>query len=164
MSQNAIINRHTGEHYQQTWHRDLNYQHFVSSRPLAVSALYAVDDFTEMTGGTMVLPASHKIEAFPSVEYAEKHQVTVNAKAASIIVFDSMLYHRSGLNRSNGSRLALNHIYTLPLIKQQISLPRSLGGRFRDDPFLRFFLGYDTETADNVQAWRELKLGMARDS
>jgi ectoine hydroxylase-related dioxygenase (phytanoyl-CoA dioxygenase family) len=164
MSQNAIINRPTGTHYQQTWHRDLNYQHFVSSRPVAVSALYAMDDFSEHTGGTLVLPASHKVEAFPSVEFAAKHELTLSAKAGSILVFDAMLFHRSGRNQSGSIRRALNHIYTLPLIKQQISIPRVLGGRFREDPFLRFFLGYDTETADSVREWRELKLGVARQS
>src|SRR5438477_2306866 len=31
MAQNAIINRPAEEHYQVTWHRDLNYQHYISS-------------------------------------------------------------------------------------------------------------------------------------
>ena len=158
MSQNAIINRPAGEHYQATWHRDLNYQHFVSSRPLAVSALYCVDDFNEETGGTCLLPASHQSEKFPSEEYVLRHQRQVSAPAGSVIVFDAMLYHRTGHNRSGRVRRAVNHIFSLPLIKQQISLPRMLGGRFSDDPFLRQFLGYETETADSVQHWREFKL------
>jgi len=33
MGQNAIINRADRKHDQITWHRDLAYQHFVSSRP-----------------------------------------------------------------------------------------------------------------------------------
>jgi ectoine hydroxylase-related dioxygenase (phytanoyl-CoA dioxygenase family) len=161
MSQNAIINRPADEHYQVTWHRDLNYQHWVSTRPLALSALYAIDDFTEETGGTMLIPASHKSEAFPSAEYVSAHAVTVAAPAGSILLFDAMIYHRSGVNRSGRPRRAVNHIYTLPLIKQQISFPKMLGGKFSDDPFLRKFLGYETETADSVQQWREFKLSMA---
>ena len=161
MSQNAIINRSSDEHYQVTWHRDLNYQHFVSSRPLALSALYAVDEFTEETGGTCLIPASHKAEAFPSPEYVARHQIQVSARAGSILLFDAMVYHRSGLNRSGRVRRAINHIYSLPLIKQQISLPNMLGGEFSDDPFLRRFLGYDTQTGEGVRAWREFKLGMA---
>lgn len=160
MSQNAIINRPSNEHYQVTWHRDLNYQHWVSSRPLAVSALYCIDDFSEETGGTNLLPASHHSEVFPSPEYVAAHQMVVEAKAGSVIVFDAMLYHRSGTNRSANPRRAVNHIFTLPLIKQQISFPRMLGGKYMDDPFLRMFLGYDSETGDSVQAWRERKLGI----
>jgi ectoine hydroxylase-related dioxygenase (phytanoyl-CoA dioxygenase family) len=161
MSQNAVINRPTEAHYQVTWHRDLNYQHWISSRPLAISALYAIDDFSDATGGTLLLPSSHKSEAFPSAEYTALHQVGVTAKAGSILVFDAMLFHRSGTNHSQIVRRAVNHIYTLPLIKQQISFPRMLNGKFSDDPFLRYFLGYDSETGDSVQSWRERKLRVA---
>jgi ectoine hydroxylase-related dioxygenase (phytanoyl-CoA dioxygenase family) len=158
MSQNAIINDPVDEHYQLTWHRDLNYQHFVSSRPLAISALFCIDEFTHETGGTYLLPGSHRDEAFPSTEYLSRHQLQVVAPAGAILVFDAMLFHRAGENTSRNLRRAVNHIYTLPLIKQQISFPKMLGGKFSDDPFLRKFLGYETETADSVQHWREFKL------
>jgi ectoine hydroxylase-related dioxygenase (phytanoyl-CoA dioxygenase family) len=161
MSQNAIINRPAEEHYQVTWHRDLNYQHWVSSRPLAISALFAIDDFSDVTGGTVLIPASHKVETFPSDEYAQKHRIGITAPAGSILMLDAMLFHRAGTNRSNSIRRAVNHIYTLPLMKQQISFPRMLNGKFGDDPFLRYFLGYDSETGDSVQAWRERKLAVA---
>lgn len=158
MSQNAILNQPSDEHYQVTWHRDLNYQHFVSSRPLALSALYCVDDFSAETGGTHLIPASHKSEVFPSAEYVRAHEIQVSAPAGSILLFDSMVFHRSGFNRSGRVRRAVNHIFTLPLIKQQISLPRMLRGKFSDDPFLSRFLGYQTETGESVQQWREHKL------
>jgi ectoine hydroxylase-related dioxygenase (phytanoyl-CoA dioxygenase family) len=158
MSQNAIVNSPADEHYQVTWHRDLNYQHFVSSRPLALSALFAIDEFTEITGATKLLPASHKSEAFPSVEYVKQHEVSITAQAGSIILFDSMVFHRSGVNSSGRPRRAVNQIYTLPLIRQQISFPKMLGERYLDDPFLRRFLGYDIETAANVTEWRQHKL------
>jgi ectoine hydroxylase-related dioxygenase (phytanoyl-CoA dioxygenase family) len=158
------MNQASDEHYQVTWHRDLNYQHFTSSRPLALSALYAIDDFTELTGGTNLLPASHKSEVFPSPEYVEQHQKLIEANPGSIIIFDSMVYHRSGFNRSGRVRRGVNHIYTLPLIKQQISLPQMLQGKFSDDPYLRRFLGYDTQTGESVQEWREFKLSLAEES
>jgi len=161
MSQNAILNQPSDEHYQVTWHRDLNYQHFVSSRPLALSALYCVDEFSAETGGTHLIPASHKSETFPSAEYVRAHEVQVSAPAGAILVFDSMVYHRSGFNRSGRLRRAVNHIFTLPLIKQQISLPHMLRGKFSDDPFLGKFLGYETETGESVQHWRERKLRAA---
>jgi len=161
MSQNAIINRPTDEHYQVTWHRDLNYQHFVSSRPLGLSALYSIDDFSEETGGTYLIPASHKSEKFPSFEYVHRHERQMSVPAGSILLFDAMIYHRSGINCSARPRRAVNHIYTLPMIKQQISIPHMLGGKLRDDPFLHTFLGYDSETGDSVQQWRERKLAQA---
>lgn len=161
MSQNAIINRPADAHYQLTWHRDLNYQHYVSSRPLAVSALYAIDDFTEETGGTWLIPASHKSEEFPSADYLHRHSKQLTAPAGSILLFDAMVYHRAGVNRSGRLRRSLNHIYCVPMIQQQISLPSMLGGKFSDDPFLRMFLGYETETGRSVQEWRARKLAQA---
>lgn len=161
MSQNGIINRPDDEHYQVTWHRDLNYQHFVCSRPLAMSALYCIDEFSDVTGATAVIPASHSLEAFPSPEYIRKHETTVSAPAGSIIVFDAMLYHRSGFNRSGKLRRGVNHIYTLPLIKQQIDLPKALKGVYNDDSELGPLLGYGTEPGESVRAWRLNKLAIA---
>jgi ectoine hydroxylase-related dioxygenase (phytanoyl-CoA dioxygenase family) len=164
MSQNGVINNPADDHYQVTWHRDLNYQHFVSSRPLAVSALYCVDEFSEETGATYVLPASHKNEQFPSDEYVLRHQTSMNAPAGSILMFDAMVFHRAGTNRSGRLRRAVNHIFTLPLVRQQISLPKMLGGKFSDDPFLRKCFGYGIETGESVQQWRKLKLAAALES
>lgn len=161
MAQNAIINRPADEHYQVTWHRDLNYQHYISSRPLAFSALYAIDNFTEETGGTWVIPCTHKSEPFPSEEFVQRHRKQIIAPAGSILLLDPMVYHRAGVNRSKGVRRSVNHIYTTPMIQQQISLPSMLQGKFSDDPFLRMFLGYDTETGQSVQQWRTRKLAQA---
>jgi ectoine hydroxylase-related dioxygenase (phytanoyl-CoA dioxygenase family) len=158
MQQNGIINVPDVENYQISWHRDLSYQHFVSTRPLAISAIFCLDDFSEESGGTRVLPASHKIEAFPSQEFLEKNQRTIVARAGSVLVFDSMLYHRSGYNRSTFKRRALNHVYTLPFIQQQISIPDALRGKFSDVEFLRKFLGYKSEPGKNVTQWRNAKI------
>jgi ectoine hydroxylase-related dioxygenase (phytanoyl-CoA dioxygenase family) len=161
MSQNAIINRPADGHYQLTWHRDLNYQHYTSSRPLAFSALYAIDDFTEKTGGTWLIPASHKSEEFPSEEYVHRHAQQVSAPAGSILLFDAMVYHRAGANRSGVLRRSVNHIYSVPMIQQQINLPKMLGDKFSDDPFLRMLLGYDTNTGESVHEWRTRKLSQS---
>jgi len=162
LQQNAVINAPTDKHYQTAWHRDLAYQHFVSSKPLAVSALFCIDDFSEVTGGTYMLPGSHKSEPFPSREFIEAHERTINAKAGSALLFDSMIYHRGGINRSNGLRRGVNHLFGLPFIKQQISFPRSLAGKYKDDPKLSRFLGYDTEAADSVLQWRTNRLQAVR--
>lgn len=162
--QNGIINPPGLENYQISWHRDLSYQHFVSTRPLAISALFCIDDFSKETGGTHVLPGSHKSEPFPSQDFVEKNQYCVTAKAGSVLVFDSMLYHRAGSNRSSFKRRALNHLYTLPFLKQQISIPEALQGKFRDGGFLSKFLGYESEPGKNVRQWRAAKIDRTRGS
>lgn len=156
--QNAIINLPNQKNYQASWHRDLSYQHFVASRPIAVSALVCIDPFSEETGGTYVLPASHKTEKFPSERFIKSNEKSITAPAGAAIVFDSMLFHRAGYNRSQSIRRGINHMYVLPFIKQQISLPGLLGGRYEDDPFLKRFLGYESEPAASVIEWRTNKL------
>jgi ectoine hydroxylase-related dioxygenase (phytanoyl-CoA dioxygenase family) len=140
------------------WHRDLNYQHFVSTRPLSISALFCIDRFSAESGGTMMLPGSHKHEPFPSEDYVRAHETPIDAEPGAVLVFDSMIYHRGGLNRTAEPRRAINHMYTLPLLRQQISVPKLLGGRYQDDPFLRRFLGYEIETPDSVRAFREERI------
>jgi ectoine hydroxylase-related dioxygenase (phytanoyl-CoA dioxygenase family) len=160
MLQNGLLNRpEVGHHHGGgQWHRDLNYQHYFSSRPLSISALFCIDDFREENGGTHVLTGSHKIEPFPSEDYVRAHETVLNAPAGSVLVFDSMLFHRGGVNRTIGVRRAINHMYTLPLIRQQISFPSMLQGKYRDHPFLRKFLGYEAEAAASVVDFRKIRL------
>jgi ectoine hydroxylase-related dioxygenase (phytanoyl-CoA dioxygenase family) len=159
--QNGVINPPSGDNHQAAWHRDLPYQHFVSSRPLAVSVLWCLDEFNEETGGTWVLPASHKTEQSPSGEYVTAHARGVSARAGDALVFDSMLFHRAGNNRSGRPRRGLNHVYALPFLKQQISFPRALQGRLAEDPVLGKLLGYDSEPGDSPLEWRRRRLARA---
>jgi len=124
--QNGVINPSQETYNQGAWHRDLPYQHFISSRPLAINALFCVDDFTFENGATFVLPASHKSERFPSKNYVDKNAVQVEAKAGSFILLDCMLFHTGAYNNSSSKRRAVNHVYTIPFFKQQINIPKSL--------------------------------------
>ena len=124
--QNGVINP-PGETYNQgAWHRDLPYQHYVSSSPLAVNALFCVDDFTLENGSTFVLPATHKTVNYPSESYIQRNALQVEAKAGQYILLDCMLFHSGGFNGTNKERRAVNHVYTIPYFKQQIKLPELL--------------------------------------
>jgi len=162
MQQNGVINPPRQAHHQAAYHRDLPYQHFTSSRPLAVSAIFCIDPFRTETGATTVLPATHHVEAFPDETVAGDVCTSVEADAGSFIVFDSMLFHRAGDNQSDRPRRAVNHVFTIPLIAQQISLPLALSGRHADDPALARLLGYETASAPTVRAWRERRLERRR--
>ncbi len=158
MQQNGVINPPRQLHTQVAYHRDLPYQHFTSSRPLAVSALFCIDPFRPDNGATTVIPGSHRLEGFPSAAVAEALDVPVAAAAGSFIVFDSMLFHRAGLNGSDRPRRAVNQVFSIPLIAQQISLPAALAGRHAADPALARLLGYEAAPAGSVTAWRERRL------
>jgi ectoine hydroxylase-related dioxygenase (phytanoyl-CoA dioxygenase family) len=158
MQQNGVLNPPSQDHTQRAYHRDLPYQHFVSSRPLAVGALFCIDPFTEETGATVVIPGSHHVERFASDSVASSLEVSVSAPPGSFIVFDAMLFHRAGHNRSTRVRRGVNHVFSVPLIAQQISLPAALGGRYADRPDVRALLGYDAEPAASAAAWRDRRL------
>jgi len=162
MQQNGVFNAPRQDHTQRAYHRDLPYQHWVASEPLAISALFCLDPFRPETGATTILPGSHKFERFPSERLAAEIDVPIAADRGSFIVFDSMLFHRAGVNRTDTMRRAVNHVYTIPLIAQQISLPGVLGGRHSDDPSLARLLGYDSAPASSVGSWRERRLNRVR--
>lgn len=158
-SQSGVINHPVkGSIISHVWHRDLQYQHFVASRPLAAQALYCVDDFNPETGGTLVLPASHKFAEFPSDQYILKNQVQLSAPAGSVVIFDSMLYHRTGENNGTKVRRGINNVYVVPIIQQQISYPPMLKGKFSEHPELRRLLGYEWNPPNSLVEWREERL------
>lgn len=119
--QNLVINPPNSDNYSQLrFHRDLPYQHYVSSRPLAINALYAVDDFTIENGATYVVPASHKSELFPSDNFINNSQIQIPVKAGTFLVLDCMLYHAAASNRTISPRIGLNHVYSTPMLRPQI--------------------------------------------
>lgn len=151
--QNGVIIPPSTAHHQQSWHRDLPHQHFTSSRPLAISVLIFLDTFSEETGATTVLPASHKIEPFPSEAYVSAHEESLKGSPGDAAVFDSMLFHRAGTNTSSKVRRGLIQVYSLPFFFQPVSLARAISYPVTD-PEVRRFLGYDIEPAANPSEWR----------
>jgi ectoine hydroxylase-related dioxygenase (phytanoyl-CoA dioxygenase family) len=153
--QNAIINRPGERHQQSAWHRDLPYQNWTSSRPLAIGALFAIDPFSEVTGSTLMLPHSHRHESIPSQACISAHATNVSARPGSALIFDAMVFHRAGYNSSQQIRRGVNHLYTVPILKQQYDFPQALGDVFHEDANLRRLLGYTSTVSLNVVQWRE---------
>lgn len=161
LMQNAVINDSDKKQYQSKWHRDLNYQHWTSSKPMALNFLILLDDFTQYNGGTMVLPGSHLRQEFPSENYIKKHEVSVNAPKGSILLMDAMLYHRAGINVTNTTRRPVNHVVGRPFISQQIDIPRFIktirNVSYIEDEFLREFLGYRWNPPEDSINWRKTR-------
>ncbi len=157
-TQNAIIVRPHEEHHQTGWHRDIPYQDYTTSQPIAINVFYCLSPFNEKTGSTKILPGSHLFSYFPSAEYAESNGIHIEANPGDVLIFDSWLFHRAGHNTSDMVRYGINHVYTLPIIKQQIDLPAFLGGKYSDDPLLEIILGYTFQVPKSVIEYRKNKL------
>ncbi|MDM0122298.1 phytanoyl-CoA dioxygenase family protein [Variovorax arabinosiphilus] len=147
--QNGIVNPSRQTYNQGAWHRDLPYQHFISSTPLAINALFCIDDFTRENGATFVLPASHKSSAFPSEDFVQRHALQVEAKAGQFILLDCMLFHTGGYNASNRARRAVNHVFNIPYFKQQIRIPGNVDASGLREK-ARDVLGFDCQEAVTV--------------
>lgn len=159
--QNGLINRPTRRHAQASWHRDLNYQHWVCSKPLALTLLVCLEDFTTETGGTVFLPGSHLLERFPSAALVEQSQESPVARAGSVLVMNSMTFHRAGVNSSRRIRRAVNHVFGTPILAQQVDIPAMLDREPPSDPWLASYLGYRWNPMRDVAAWRRQRIALA---
>ncbi len=105
----------------QAWHTDDAF--YLIPRPrgrLAVSTIWAIEDFTVENGATEVIPGSHRwAQEHPD---ERPHQaIKAVMPAGSVIVFDGALWHRGGDNRSPATRLALSPQYCQPWLRPQES-------------------------------------------
>jgi len=155
--QNAIINRPSQEHHQSSWHRDLPYQDWIISKPLAVNAFYCMSDFTAENGATFVLPFSHKIEKFPSKRYVEENQIQMIAPKGSVVLFDSMVFHRASFNSTSNVRYGINNMFVVPILKQQINMAKHANLSQFDDK-ARKLIGISYQLEENVYDYRLRKL------
>ncbi|MDI1476517.1 phytanoyl-CoA dioxygenase family protein [Polyangium sp. y55x31] len=115
------IRLHPGE-TAQPWHTDDAF--YLVPRPrshtLAVTVIWAIEDFTAENGATEVIPGSHRW----GTEHPDErpHEIaTAVMPAGSALVFDGALWHRGGANRSAGTRLALSPQYCQPYLRPQES-------------------------------------------
>ena len=154
-SQVATINEPQVELYQTAWHRELQYQHFTSSRPLAVQSIFCLDPFNNETGATYLIPNSHMFEEFPSREFVEKHEMQLIADPGDVLFMNSMIYHRAGVNTSKILRRLITNTYTIPIIAQQINLSKLVDKKFEDDDFMSGFLGFRWAPANSPEEWRD---------
>lgn len=151
-SQVATISKPGEQLYQTAWHRELQYQHFVSSRPLALQTIFCIDPFTRTSGATYLIPGSHRFEEFPSASYCAMREEQFLAEPGDVLVMDSMVYHRAGVNIGNFVRRLITNTFTVPVIGQQIDL--SSAPAAKRDPFLNGLLGGRWNAAESVESWR----------
>jgi len=140
--QNGIILFPEISHHQSNYHQDFA-KNFIPDTALSLNSLVVIDRFDKESGGTFFIPGSHQFTEKPSQEFIIKNEVQVHANPGDVIFFDSMLWHKGGKNISNKPRRAINHQYTKPFIKQQISYPDLLKDK----------VGIETKLAQILGMW-----------
>ncbi len=77
---------------------------------VGVSAIWAIDDFTEENGATEVIPGSH-LWGDERASADDPRIRKIMMPAGSVVMFLGTLWHRGGENRSNAARLAITPQY-----------------------------------------------------
>lgn len=132
------IRLHPGE-TEQPWHADDSFYFVPEPRPrLAVSCIWAIEDFTVENGATELIPGSHRRGRTAA------EPITATMPAGSVVIFDGGTWHRGGANRAPRTRLAISPQYCQPWLRPQESqlLIVPPGAAARCTPRQRAMLGY----------------------
>jgi ectoine hydroxylase-related dioxygenase (phytanoyl-CoA dioxygenase family) len=66
-----------------------------------------------------------------------------------------MCFHAGGINESKADRRGINHVFTIPYIKQQITLPLEMKSQLND--FEKGVLGFKNLVPDSIEAFLNSK-------
>ena len=99
--------------------------------PWGLQVIWPLDDFTEETGATRVVPGSHRAEGPPPRAVRPDESVAVECPAGTLILLDGRLWHGTGAHRGaatppEGRRHALLGFYTTPWLRTQEAWPTTL--------------------------------------
>jgi len=139
--------------FQNNFHQD--FPRVFNGYVASVNVMFAIDEFTASNGATVVAPGTHQRVQAPDPSFLESVGVPVEATAGSMIVFDSTLWHKAGVNTSANDRLAINHQFTRSFLKQQVDYVRALGGDviLAQKPRTRQLLGWATRVVTSLDEY-----------
>ncbi|MBB5519919.1 phytanoyl-CoA dioxygenase family protein [Amphiplicatus metriothermophilus] len=109
----------------------------------AVSAIWAIDPFTEENGGTVVWPGSHLWAEGRKPTGLDAH-FAVEMPAGSVVVFHGDLWHAGGANASRAPRLAFTPQYCAQWLRTMENMSLAVPPSVVKDlsPDLQSLLGY----------------------
>ncbi|MGE5698277.1 MAG: phytanoyl-CoA dioxygenase family protein [Candidatus Sericytochromatia bacterium] len=142
LSQLQVINIAPGEKRQLLHFDDGMYPISRPRPPLGASTIWAIDEFTDDNGATVVVPGSHQWG--PRKPTAADREVSIVMPAGSCVFFLGTLWHGGGANRSEQHRLAVTAQYCEPWLRPQeaysLSVPHDVAGAVSPD--IQRMLGY----------------------
>jgi ectoine hydroxylase-related dioxygenase (phytanoyl-CoA dioxygenase family) len=138
-------------------HRDI--VTFIPNYNIRINMLVMLDDFTVANGATKVLRGSHTMAERPPEELFEARCERLTGKAGSIVLFNSYLWHRGGLNSTDRNRVALTLSFGRPFIKPQMDYARLLGEAYgrRLSELSRQVFGYNARVPTSLDEWYKPK-------
>ena len=101
------------------------------------NSIWLLTDFTEENGATRVVPGSHLSGKLPNdvmADPSEPHpdEIILNAKAGTVVIFNSHTWHGGTLNRSDGLRRGMHAYFCRRNRPQQTNQKEFLTQKTRD--------------------------------
>lgn len=144
LSQAQIINIRPGE-AAQPYHVDDGFYPWPRPRPaLGAATIFALDEFTEENGATVVIPGSHLWDDKRPTEKDKAGAVKAVMPQGSMLFFLGTTWHHGGANESDAPRMCLTAQYCAPWCRQQENYSLSISRERvrRCSPRIRQLLGY----------------------
>ena len=110
--------------YPQNLHQDSGAIHPIQTphAPILVNTVYIMQDISEVNGGTLVIPTSHRIvsNTKPGEEVGPlPPAVNVEAKGGTVMLMDGRLLHGTGVNHTDEWRYIMTNSNVKPWLRQQ---------------------------------------------
>ena len=110
--------------YPQNLHQDSGAIHPIQTphAPILVNTVYIMQDVSEVNGGTLVIPTSHRIvsNTKPGEEVGPlPPAVNVEAKGGTVMLMDGRLLHGTGVNHTDEWRYIMTNSNVKPWLRQQ---------------------------------------------
>ena len=138
-----------GMSYANDIHRDI--RSFSGELPLMLNTLIMLDDFTEDNGATWLMNGGHVLKDKPSEEFFMQHAFQIIGKAGSIAVWNSNLWHKSGINTTNKPRRSVTPLLSRPFFKQGYYYTQFVDSNTSE--YLKQILGFYSLTPTTLSHW-----------
>jgi ectoine hydroxylase-related dioxygenase (phytanoyl-CoA dioxygenase family) len=125
---------------------------FIPGYVTNVGVTLMLDDFTEESGATYVLPGSHRLPDAPKEDEFFRGAVRAIGRTGDAILFNGRTWHRGGENQSAAWRHAATLNVCRAFMKQQFDWVRLVPPEIvdRNPPAFRQFLGYDVRVPTSL--------------
>jgi len=144
LGSSAAIEIHPGEKDQELHRDDDIYPVRIPGVDFQISAMWALNDFTEVNGATRLVPGSHDLRSVDDV--AEDDIVQATMPKGSVIFYMGSTIHGGGANKSDSPRSGMVSTYSLGWLRQEdnqyLCIPRDVADNFPEH--VRRLLGYQT--------------------
>ena len=90
--------------------------------PLVCNMMWMANDFTVENGATRIVPGSHLSGSLPDPERSDYGEISIEAPAGSLLVWEGRTWHAAGLNTADHPRFGVVTYFCAPIIRSLANL------------------------------------------